>query len=177
MIAAAFSSNAQDRQAESPPPPTCPQESFDRAETSFLKRWRDTEILVKAERELKDVVRSCSATPEGYQADEHLQIVQEELAEMNLLIAKFYLSRFYEGRGGSAGARARLNDILERYTKYTKFDEVLSLLGQVNIRQGYLDDAASNYQRLIKDYPNSQYTGEAFVQLSVINAMRLNQKP
>jgi TolA-binding protein len=61
--------------------------------------------------------------------------------------------------------------------KYTKFDEVLSLLGQVNIRQGYLEDAASNYQRLIKDYPNSQYTGEAFVQLSVINAMRLNQKP
>jgi outer membrane protein assembly factor BamD (BamD/ComL family) len=179
-IIVAISADGQERPANSPAvpeSPTCTQESFDRAETSFLKRWRDTEILIKAERELKDVVRSCSATPEGYQAEEHLQIVQEELAEMSLLIAQFYLNRFYDGRGGSDGARARLNDILERYTKYTRLDEVLSLLGQVNIRQGYLDDAASNYQQLIKDYPNSQYAGEAFIQLSVINAMRLNQSP
>lgn len=177
LIAAAFSSHAQYRVAQSPSPPNCTQELFDRAETSFLKRWGGTEILVKAERELKDVVRSCSATPEGYQAEEHLRIVQEELAEINLLIAQFYLSRFYDGRGGCDGARARLNDILQRYTKYTRLDEVLSLLGKLNIRQGYLDDAASNYQRLIKDFPNSQYAGEAFIQLSVIEVMKLNQKP
>jgi outer membrane protein assembly factor BamD (BamD/ComL family) len=181
MIGVAISANGQDRPADSaalpPVPPNCTQELFDRAETSYRIRWRDSEILVRAERELKEVIRNCSARPEGYQAEEHLQIVQEELAETNYLIAKFYLSRFYDGRGGGAGARARLNVILERYPKYTKLDEVLSLLGQVNIRQDYLDDAASNYQRLVKDYPYSQYAGEAFIQLSVINVMKLNQRP
>ena len=158
-------------------PPACTQQLFDDAETSYRMRWRSSEIKGKAEHELNALVQTCPATPARYQAEEHLQVVREELAESNLQIAKFYLNKSNGGKGGKAGARSRLNQIVDKYPKYTKLDEALSLLGQVNMDGGYLDDAANCYQRLIKDFPRSQYAGEAYIQLSVIEVMRVNQNP
>ena len=103
--------------------------------------------------------------------------MQEELAETSLQIAKFYLSKSYEGRGGRAGAHSRLQTIVERYPKFTKLDEVLSLLGRLNIDEERLDDAITIYKRIIKDFPNSQYAGEASLQISVIEATRVKQRP
>jgi len=153
---------------------SCTQQSFDEAEASYrLRAWR-SETKIKAERQLKALVQNCAGTPEHYQAEEHLTAVQEELAESNLQLAKFYLSK---AQGGKAGGRSRLKEIIARYTKFTKLDEVLSLLGRSNIDPGYLEDAATCYRRLINDFPNSQYAGEATIQLSVIEVMRVTQNP
>jgi len=155
----------------------CTQQMFDEAESSYLMRWRGSEIKGRAERELKELVQNCAASPERHQAEEHLTVVQEELAESSLLVAKFYLNKAPLGKGGKAGARGRLKEILARYTKYTKLDEVLSLLGQLHIDEDYLEDAAACYRRLIHDFPTSQYAGEASIQLSIIEVMKVNQRP
>jgi outer membrane protein assembly factor BamD (BamD/ComL family) len=124
IVGAAISVPGQDQ--------TCTQESFDQAETAYQMRGRSSELKFRAERELKKLV-SCAAMPERYQAEEHLQVVQEELAESNFLIAKFYLEKSRLGKGGTAGARARLELIVERYPKYTRLYEVLLVLRELNM--------------------------------------------
>ena len=123
IIGAAISVPGQDQ--------TCTQESVDQAETAYQLRWRGSEMKFRAERELKKLVQSCAGMPERYQAEEQLRVVQEELAESNFQIAKFYLEKFRLGKGGTAGPRARLELIVERYPNYTKLYEVLFLLGQL----------------------------------------------
>jgi outer membrane protein assembly factor BamD (BamD/ComL family) len=66
---------------------------FDNAESSFRLRWRSSQILFRAERELREVIRRCATMPGRYQAEEHLKVVREELAESNLRIALFYLKK------------------------------------------------------------------------------------
>jgi outer membrane protein assembly factor BamD (BamD/ComL family) len=112
---------------------TCTQKSLDQAEIAYHMRWRGSEMKFKAERELKKLVQSCAGMPERYQAEEQLRAVQEELAESNFEIAKFYLNKFRLGKGRPAGAQARLELIVERYPNYTKLYEVLFLLGQLSM--------------------------------------------
>jgi outer membrane protein assembly factor BamD (BamD/ComL family) len=150
----------------------CTPELFEKAERSFESRLRDSNLRVRAERDLKEVVELCADTPGHYLAEEHLRIVQEELAESNLNIALFYLKKFHDGNGRKQGALSRLRSIVERYPNYSKLDQVLSLLGQINLADNNLDAAAAYYQRIVKDFPASQYAGEASLQLSVIDAMR-----
>ena len=109
IIGAAISVHGQDQ--------TCTQESLDQAETAYQMRWRGSEMKLRAERELKKLVESCAGMPERYQAEEQLRVVQEELAETNFTIAKFYLEKSRSGKGGTAGARGRLKLIVERYPK------------------------------------------------------------
>jgi len=154
----------------------CSQELFEKAEDSFQLRWRDTENLWRAERELSGVVRLCADAPGGYPAQEHLKVVHEELAEKNLSIALFYLKRYANGKGALA-ALSRLKNVVERYPEYSKLDQVLSLLGQLNVADGNLDDANGYYQRIVKDFPASQSAGEASIQVCVIDAMRNVGKP
>ena len=155
----------------------CTQQAFDEAETSYRMRWRGSELKIRAERQLKALVQNCTATPERDQAQEQLQIVQEELAESNLQIAKFYLDKSRVSNSRRTAARARLKTVIENYAKYSKRDEVLLILGQLNLDAGDLEEATVYYRRLINDFPYSQYAGEASLQLSVIDMIRVNQKP
>jgi len=150
----------------------CDQRLFERAERSFEMRGRGSELLGKAERELREVLQLCGDAPVRYQVEEQLKLVHEELAESNLNIALFYLKRSHEGQGGKLGALGRLKNVLERYPTYSKLDQVLALLGELNVADNNFADAAAYYQRIIRDFPASQYLGEASLQLGVIDVMR-----
>lgn len=167
IIGAAISARGQE-------PEDCSRRAYDEADTSYRTRWRGSEMKGRAQRELSALVQKCAATPERDNAQRQLQIVQEELAEHNLQIAKFYLESSRVSSGRRAGARARLKDVVERYPKYTKMDEVLSLLGQLYMDAGELEDAATCYRKLVNEFSKSRYATEALVQLSVIDA---KQKP
>ena len=155
----------------------CNEELFERAERSFEIGWRGSELLGRAERELREVLRFCGDAPIRYQVEEQLKLVQEELAESNLNIALFYLKRFDNGKGGKLGAFGRLKNILERYPTYSRLDQVLTLLGELNVADNNLDEAAAYYQRIIKDFPASRYVGEASLHLCEIDAMRRGGMP
>ena len=153
----------------------CTEELFQQAEQSFERRKLGSENLALAEKQLSNVARVCKEQPAGFHAEEQLRVVHEELANHNLLIALFYLSKSYCGRGGQAGARSRLKNIVERYPAYSKFDQVLFLLGEINMNDRNFDEAASYYQRLIGAYPASEYIGKASLQLSAIGILK-NEK-
>ena len=150
----------------------CNKELLERAERAFEIRLRGSELRARAERDLRELLRFCGDTPIRYQVEDQLKLVQEELAESNLNIALFYLKRFDSGKGGKQGASGRLKKILERYPRYSKLDQVLMLLGGLNVADNKLDEAAAYYQKIIKDFPASQYVGEASLQLCVIDVMR-----
>ena len=58
----------------------CNQKLFEKAERSFETRWRGSELLSRAERELSAVLRFCGDAPIRYQVEGQLKLVHEELA-------------------------------------------------------------------------------------------------
>ena len=155
----------------------CTEELFQQAEQSFERRKLGSENLAQAEKQLSNLARFCKEQPAGFHAEEQLRVVREELANHNLSIALFYLSKFYHGRGGQAGAVSRLKHIIERYPEYSKLDQALFLLGEINMKARNFDEAASYYRQLIRAHPASQYTGEASLQLSAIGILKNEATP
>ena len=155
----------------------CTEELFQQAEQSFERRKLGSENLAQAEKQLSNLARFCKEQPAGFHAEDQLRVVREELANHNLSIALFYLSKFYHGRGGQAGAVSRLKHIIERYPEYSKLDQALFLLGEINMKARNFDEAASYYRQLIRAYPASQYTGEASLQLNAIGILKSETTP
>lgn len=155
----------------------CTEQLFEKAEQSFRRRvFGGSEMLGAAERQLSEVVRLCNETPAVLQAEDHLRVVHEEMAAHSLSTALFYLEKFHNGKGGKAAALSRLQTIIERYPQYSRLDQVLFLLGNMNMNDGNLDEATSYYQRIIRAYPTSQYAGEASMQLSAIELLKIDQR-
>jgi outer membrane protein assembly factor BamD (BamD/ComL family) len=153
----------------------CTEEIFERAGQSFARRKFRSDNLLNAERYLTEVVRVCADTVAIFEAQDNLRVVHEELADHSLSIALFYLGRFYDGKGGTAGARSRLKSIIEKWPEYSKLDQVLFLLGKITTNDRNFDEAGDYYQRLISTYPGSQYAAEASMRLSAIDMLRRDQ--
>jgi outer membrane protein assembly factor BamD (BamD/ComL family) len=154
----------------------CTEELFEKTEWLFRYRMWGSERLGAAERQLSEVVRLCPETPGAFQAKDQLRVVHEELADHSLSIALFYLDKFRSGKGGKAGALSRLKFIIERYPQYSKLDRVLFLLGALSMNDNNLEEAERYYQRLIEAYSGSQYIGEASMQLSAIDVLKIDKK-
>ena len=115
-----------------PNPPVCNQELFEKAENSYNQRRRGSELSGRAERELKEVVANCADYSWRYQAEEYLKIVQEESAERNFIIARYYWDRFKTGKTKSLnGVFSRLKKITEEYPNYSQIILVNQLLDEV----------------------------------------------
>ncbi len=153
----------------------CTQELFETAEAAFRLRRGSSGLLI-AERKLREVLPYCADSPSYYRLQEHLRVVKEEIADSHLVIARFYFRhRFNEQKGSTVGASSRLTAIIEKNPHYSKLDQVLSLLGELNIATGKLDQAAECYQRIIRDFPASQLAGEASFQLNAIEVRKINE--
>ena len=112
--------------------PICSQELFEKAESSFDRRKFSSEI--RAEQNLKEVISTCTDYPWRYQAEEYLKIVQEELADTNFSIARYYWDRFQEGKiTNLAGVHSRLEIIIEKYPNYSQIISVRQMLDNVNL--------------------------------------------
>jgi outer membrane protein assembly factor BamD (BamD/ComL family) len=131
-----------------------------------LESRQRIEILRKAQRELKDIVETDPSSVFKPQVEANLDLVNENLAYHDLLVAAFYMNI---GNGHRlVGARSRLEGIIQHYPKFSKMDEVLFRLSVVSINQEKEDEAARYCWRLICNYPISEYVRAAFDQLNRI---------
>lgn len=110
---------------------------------------------------LKKFVEQCFNSSQIQQAKRHLAMALEERAESNLRIAKFYLKQTEEGKGGLKGAESRLRQITEKYSQFSKMDEVLFLLIKAHLIEKDMDEAKKYYRQLLDDFPFSSYVCEA----------------
>lgn len=132
---------------------------------------RDISHARKAEQRLKVMLQQCPQTRLRPEAELRLREVQDNLAMHNLSVARFYYdTRYVHNKAGLKGAQDRLKEIVEKYPNFCLMDEVLWRWATTYKEEEEPDEAAKLYQRLVRDFPNSEYVEKAKEQLNIIGA-------
>jgi Outer membrane lipoprotein len=141
-----------------------------------LRRVEETlnSLQARNERPNIDLMRSLQAELNGIlatdsvfksQVEADLEVVNENLAYHDLMVAAFYMTKGHHGHS-FRGAASRLQNIAQRYPKFSKMDEVFFRLIVVSLRQEKKDLAIHYCWSLICNFPNSEYVNAAFDHLN-----------
>jgi len=132
---------------------------------------RDISHARKAEQRLKVLLQQYPKSNLRDTVEARLRQVQENLAMHNLQIARFYYDvKYSTGKGGLKGSQSRLKEIVDKYPCFSYNDEVYYRLGATYQAEEEPDEAARYYQKLIQEFPESQYNDKAREQLNIIGA-------
>lgn len=132
---------------------------------------RDVTHARKAEQRLKALLQTYPNTRLRPEVEEHLKEVQENLGMHSKQVGDFYYeSRFRNNKGGLKGAQSRYKEIVDKYPGFSYMDEVLFRLATTYQLEEEPDEAAKFYQRIVRDYPNSDYLEKTKEQLNIIGA-------
>jgi len=132
---------------------------------------RDISHAKKAELRLKVLLQQYPKSPLRSTVESRLAEVQENLAMHNLQIARFYYNvKFSTGKGGLKGAQSRLKEVVDKYPCFSYNDEVFYMLASTYQAEEEPDEAAKYYQRLVQEFPESEYNEKAREQLNIIGA-------
>jgi tetratricopeptide (TPR) repeat protein len=86
---------------------------------------------------------------------------KEIAAKHNLDVARWNLTK----RKAYEGARDRLQEIIDIYPDFSRMDEVVFLMGEVFLKLGKSDKAVDYYNKLLKDYADSEFAKKTRVRL------------
>jgi outer membrane protein assembly factor BamD len=132
---------------------------------------RDTSHARKAEQRLKVLLQQYPKSPLRPTVEARLAQVQENLAMHNLQVARFYYdTKHLQGKGGLKGSQSRLKEIVDRYPCFSYNDEVFYRLAATYQAEEEPDEAARYYQKLVQEFPESEYIEKARQQLGIIGA-------
>ncbi len=124
-----------------------------------------------AEQRLKALLQQSSDPIMRKEAEQRLGEVQDNLGLHNLYVANYYYGLSVDQKkGGLKGAQSRYREILDKYPNFTFMDEALYRLAVTYLVEEETDQAAKYFQRLVRDYPNSDYIEKAKEQLKLIGA-------
>ncbi|MCI0525385.1 MAG: outer membrane protein assembly factor BamD [Acidobacteria bacterium] len=117
---------------------------------------RDVSNAKQAEHQLKAAEQACrnSEVVQGVRND--LRDVQQVLGLHELDIARFYI----DNRQAYKAGESRLRDIITNYPFFSYYDEALYRLGVSLIEQEQPEEATEYFTRLVRDYPNSEFSGK-----------------
>jgi outer membrane protein assembly factor BamD len=132
---------------------------------------RDISHARKAEQRLKVLLQQYPKSSLRDVVESRLRQVQENLAMHNLQIARFYYDvKYSTGKGGLKGSQSRLKEIVDKYPCFSYNDEVYFRLGTTYQAEEEPDEAARYYQKLVQEFPESEYNEKAREQLNIIGA-------
>src|SRR5690349_32103 len=132
---------------------------------------RDISHAKKAEQRLKVLLQQYPKSPLRATVESRLQEVQENLAMHNLQIARFYYDvKYSTGKGGLKGSQSRLKEIVDKYPCFSFNDEVYFRLASTYQAEEEPDEAARYYQKLVQEFPDSEFNEKAKDQLKIIGA-------
>jgi outer membrane protein assembly factor BamD len=132
---------------------------------------RDISHAKKAEQRLKVLMQQYPKSPLRPTVEARLREVQENLAMHNLQIARFYYeAKFKQDKGGLKGSQSRLKEIVDKYPCFSYNDEVFYRLGATYQAEEEPDEAAKYYQKLVQEFPESEFNEKAREQLNIIGA-------
>lgn len=132
---------------------------------------RDTSHARKAEQRLKVLIQQYPKSPLRPTVEARLAEVQENLAMHNLQVARFYFdAKHLQGKGGLKGSQSRLKEITDKYPCFSYNDEVFFRLATTYQVEEEPDEAARFYQKLVQEFPESEYVEKAREQLNIIGA-------
>jgi outer membrane protein assembly factor BamD len=132
---------------------------------------RDISHARKAEQRLKVLLQQYPKSTLRTTVEARLAEVQENLAMHNLNIARFYYDvKYTTGKGGLKGSQSRLKEIVDKYPCFSYNDEVFYRLASTYQAEEEPDEAARYYQRLVQEFPESEFIEKAREQLNIIGA-------
>jgi outer membrane protein assembly factor BamD len=132
---------------------------------------RDISHARKAEQRLKVLLQQYPKSSLRPTVEARLAEVQENLAMHNLQIARFYYDvKYSTGKGGLKGAQSRLKEIVDKYPCFSYNDEVFYRLASTYQAEEEPDEAARYYQKLVQEFPESEFNEKAREQLNIIGA-------
>jgi len=115
---------------------------------------RDASKAKQAEFQLKSALQSCLTAQVRPAIESDLRDVQQVLGLHELDVARFYINTRQAYKAGES----RLRDIISQYPFFSYFDESLYLLGVSLIEQEQPEEAAEYFTRLLRDFPNSEFS-------------------
>jgi outer membrane protein assembly factor BamD len=131
---------------------------------------RDVSHARKAEQRLKVLMQQFPNTALRKDAEQRLREVQENLGMHTMKVGDFYYERNRQQKGGLKGAQSRYREVTEKYPFFSYMDKVLFRLANTYLQEEEPDEAAKFFQRIARDYPNSEYAQKSREQLEVIGA-------
>lgn len=92
--------------------------------------------------------------------------LMELSAKHNLDTARWYITK----RKAYDGARDRLQEIVDTYPEFSRMDEVLFWMGELNLKQQKNDTAVDFYNKMLKAFPSSEFAKKARLRLDELKA-------
>ncbi len=122
----------------------------------MLRPDRDQEATHKALESYMDLLRIYPTSEYAAEATEQVRLVKENLAKSDFIKGYFYVRSV---RLPEAAIR-RFERVLEEYPEYSELDKVLFYLGRAYQRLEEPEKAASAWQRLREEFPQSPLIGK-----------------
>src|SRR5579885_744811 len=123
------------------------------------KADRDSTQARRAEQEFQRLLMMYPDSQFAPLAVQRLREVQEILAEGAYEVAHFYFMQLAD-----RAAQPRLKDLIDRYPNFSQIDEALYLMGKSVERSSggeKNNEAATYYERIVRDYPLSDRADDA----------------
>ena len=132
---------------------------------------RDSTHAKRAETKLRALLQNYQSSILKAEAEKRLSEVQDNLGLHNLYIANYYYTLSVDQKkGGLKGAQSRYQEVIDKYPNFKFMDEVLYKLAVTYLLEEETDQAARYLQKIVSDYPNSDYVDKAKEQLGLIGA-------
>ncbi len=132
---------------------------------------RDATRAKRAEAKLKALLQQYPNSILKKDTEERLRQVQDNLGLHNLLIANYYYTLSVDQKkGGLKGAQSRFREILDKYPNFSFQDEALFKLANTYLVEEETDQAARYFQKIVREFPNSEYVERSKKQLELIGA-------
>lgn len=126
----------------------------------------------RAETRLKALLQQYPNSILKAEAEERLRQVQDNLGLHNLLIANYYYAlSIDQKKGGLKGAQSRYREIMDKYPSFCFMDEALYKIAVTYVVEEETDQAARYFQRIVSDYPNSEWVEKSKDQLQLMGAL------
>jgi outer membrane protein assembly factor BamD len=132
---------------------------------------RDATHARRAEIRLKALMQQYPKSILKEEAIKRLNQVQDNLGLHGLYVANYYYTQAVDQKkGGLKGAQSRYREIVEKYPNFSFADEALYKLAVTYLVEEETDQAARYFQRIVSDFPNSEWVDKSKEQLGVIGA-------
>jgi outer membrane protein assembly factor BamD len=132
---------------------------------------RDATRAKRAETRLKALLQQYPNSILKPEAERRLVEVQDNLGLHGLYIANYYYTLSVDQKkGGLKGAQSRYREIIEKYPNFSFADEALYKLAVTYVVEEETDQAARYFQRIVREFPNSEWVEKSKEQLELIGA-------
>ena len=132
---------------------------------------RDATRAKRAETRLKALMQQYPNSILRPEAEQRLTEVQDNLGLHGLYVANYYYTQSVgQNKGGLKGAQSRYREVVEKYPNFSFADEALYKLAVTYLVEEETDQAARYFQKIVRDYPNSEWVEKSKEQLGLIGA-------